>query len=290
MERQALMNLDLYLNDPVHRITRVVDAKALDKIFDSKKTIVVNNNTPIAYETTKGKKRGAKALSAEQQHWLIDGLKSRLGGLTMLKAHHDLVAAMSNFVKKQPILDDLGKVLGGNLLHRTSWPWKVIESKSQHRAFSSIAQVALQEYVVIQIQRISMLRSHPKIVAMRRAIREIFEPSMRSKNTISRPDRFAATPIPWTWPDNIDDKDFASTSLHVRDDDDTMQANLNRQLQVLADHDRIMKIVQMIERSPLAAHSHGSKSIATEVRHALDNFIDVSLQHFWLRSPFSHVW
>ena len=273
MERASLLHLDFYLNHPIKQIRRVLHNSTLNDIFDSKKTTIVDDDAEIVYEATKGKKKGTKAMSAEEKHWLIDGLKSKLNGQSMLKAQQALVNAMANVVKKQPLLDELGKVIGGRFVQRTAWPWKMTDSKSQSRYFTTIAQIALQEHVVVQVQRLPMMQSDPNIVWMRRTIREILEPCMRMKNTITRPDRFAPTPLRWTWPDNLDDKDFRAIPLNSKSPDGE---NVSRQQEVLMDRDRIIKLVQLIERSPLAAHSQGSKSIATEVRHSLDDLIDVS--------------
>jgi hypothetical protein len=280
--RADLVLMETYLLDTAHRVKRVVTKKGLEVFFGDIWDRIQEAELPSDDEKDEGdlaKEPGVSRIV----HWLSGGLSKLVEApKTSMDLYKDLESAMIA-VQTSP-LDEaaLRKAKGGFLLLRTAWDWKSIDSKNRAKLFPTIAKVTLQEYVAAQGKRRQLLSESPSAIRIRQTLQSMFQEAMAMRATINPiTTQTLEAPITWTWADELECN--ANVGEQLRGTLVDLLGQMDFASILNRDQDKIGRLIQSIERHPLARLKRKAKGdkddtpvIALEVRHAVDHLLLVS--------------
>jgi hypothetical protein len=199
----------------------------------------------------------------------------------------NLISAARAVAKKNGTAEQeqLKNTLGGQLMLRTMWAWRQIDSHSISRDIVPIARVAIQEHLVIDRFRKNLILTHPSVRKLRQSLGKTIENFLKTSRTVVEK-RGVETAAIFKFADGIshdisNDEDADAEGDGDGDGDDNPQPKLSLTKRMLMQQDlrvgqdAIRRLVDTVESHAVSSADGVVDHIALEVHQATDHLIKV---------------
>ena len=186
-ERASLLSLEIHLQDAANNPARVTGKNELARFFgkDWRSVMQLDEEEEVVTEDEDDRQGGGRKVRmkvvGERRHWLTEALASSLEERMLDTTPSGIVAhlklAMVKWLEEggEENMEQLQKILGGEVVAKTSWGWWEIPDRSWTRDFEIIAQTAIQETVRADSYRKRLLKDCPAAAYLRKRLQEILE-------------------------------------------------------------------------------------------------------------------
>jgi hypothetical protein len=282
--RLQLIELEIFLTDPSHRLPRVIKRSHLQTFFGEGWNDIMEDDTSDDAPANDNEiedlveDKGHMALLAVKKHWLATGLSKILPpGRQPIHLRKTLMTGYTG----SSGCGSLKGTPGGSLLLATYWT-----AKQKSKILPFLAMVAIQEQVAANEYRSKMCRVNGSACLLRMGLREVLSEGIPPQNVDdSHLKQNVPPPGAWVFPDGIPD---ALPSRY-----DAKQRSLAElwtdlgQVRLLASHQSaITRIVQSIEGSQvsllqdpeLEGQDLRTAPVAYEVHAAVGPLVEVGIR------------